>query len=132
MPAYRGKDVVVLFNSVDISGDGRSVSYQESADTLDTSVYGDTRRTKIAGLEDGTGAFDALDTTGAWSALWDQIAVGTAATMEIRPEGTGSGLRSTSFTAIITARSLDLPYDDLAKFSLSYAMSGTPVEAEQA
>lgn len=132
MPAYRGKDVVVTFDGEDISGDGRSVSFEEKADTLDTSVYGDTRRTKIAGLEDGSGSFEGLDTTGAWGAAWDAIAVGTVGTMVIRPEGTGQGKRELSFTAVITGRSLDMPYDDLATFSMSYEISGAVSETEQA
>jgi len=124
MPSFRGKDVVVLFNAVDISGTGRSISFEESADILDDSKWGDTDRTKIAGLKDGTGSMDALDTTGDWSAAWDEIVVGASATLEIRPEGTGSGERSVSFTAVINARSLDLPYEDLAKFAMSFEKSG--------
>ena len=131
MPAYRGKDAFVSMNAVDISGDGRSVSFEESADTLDTSKYGDTRRTKIAGLEDGSGSFEGLDTTGNFTAAWDEIAVGSSATMLIRPEGTGTGLREISFTAVITSRSLSMPYDDLSTFSMGYDISGVVTEGVQ-
>lgn len=131
MPAFRGKDVVVLYNSVDISGDGRSVSYEASADVHDDTVYGATTRTKLSGLTDGSGSFEGLDSTGDWTAAWDEIVPGTSAVMEVRPEGTGAGLRKATFTAIITNRSLDLPYDDLAKFSLSFEISGAIVEATQ-
>lgn len=131
MAHYRGKSVVVLYDSVDISGDGRSVSYEESSETHDTTKYGDDNRTKIAGLKDGSGSFEGLDTTGAWSAVWAKIAPGSTFTMEIRPEGTLASNRKVTFTAIVTNRSLELPYDDLAKFSMSYEISGAVVEATQ-
>lgn len=132
MAAYRGKNVVVLFNSVDISGDGRSVSYEESADILDDTKYGQDNRTKQASLLDGSGSFEGLDATGAWTSAWQEIQPGATATMAIHPEGTGSGLREVSFTAVITNRSLELPYDDLASFSLSFEISGPVTEGVQA
>ena len=83
------------------------------------------------GLSDGSGSFEGLDETGDWTLAWDEIVPGTSAVMSIRPEGTGAGKREASFTAIITARSLDMPYDDLAKFSLSFDISGPILEDTQ-
>lgn len=131
MPAYRGKSVVVLFNGQDISGDGRSISFQESADALDASKYGMDRKAKLGGLEDGSGTFEGLDSTGNWTTAWDEIAVGSLATLQIRPEGTGGGLREFSVTALVTSRSLDTPYDNLATFSMAFEMSGDPTESTQ-
>jgi hypothetical protein len=121
-----------MFNSVDVSGDGRAVNLEESADTLDDTVYGADRRTKIASLEDGSGSLEALDVTGAWSDAWTELAVGSTATMQVRPEGTGSGLRQLSFTAIVTGRSLAMPYDDLSTLSVSFEISGAVDETDQA
>lgn len=132
MAAFRGKNVVVLFNSVDISGDGRSVSYEETADTLDDTKYGQDNRTKLASLLDGSGSFEGLDSTGTWTAAWQEIAPGATATLQIRPEGSGAGLREVSFTAVVTSRSLELPYDDLASFSMSFEISGAVTEGTQA
>lgn len=129
MPAFRAKDLVVEFNAVDISGDGRSVSFEESADALDDTTYGLDDRTKQAGLKDGSGSFEALDTTGAWATTWQEIVPGATATMSIYPEGNGAGARVLSFTALITARSVTYPYDDLATVSMSYEKSGATTEA---
>src|SRR5690606_24455443 len=131
MPAYRGKDVVVTFDGVDISGDGRSITFEESADALDSSAYGDTRRTKVPGLEDASGSFEALDVTGAWSDAWNAIPVGATGTLVVHPEGTDTGLREISCTAIITGRTLNLPYDDLATLSMSFEVSGDVTESVQ-
>lgn len=132
MPAYRGRDVYVSFGGVDISGDGRSLSYNETADALDSTTVGVDRKTKIAGLEDGSGTYDGLDSTGDWNAAWEAIVVGASATLLIRPEGTGSALRELSVTAVVTSRSLDTPYDNLATFSMAFEMSGETTESAQA
>jgi hypothetical protein len=132
MPAFRGKDVVVTFGGTDISGDGRSVDFEESADALDSSKWGDTRRTKVAGLEDASGSMEALDTTGAWSAAWDAIAVGTMDELIIQPEGAGSGNRELTAQALITGRSVSWPYDDLATLSMDFEVSGDVTEGAQA
>jgi len=128
MPAYRGKDLEVVFAGVTISGDGRSVSYEESADILDDTTYGDDNRTKQSGLKDGSGSFEALDQTGTWSAAWQAIQPGDSDTMAIYPEGNTSGKRSTTFTAVIGSRSVDFPYDGLATLSMSFEISGAVVE----
>lgn len=132
MPAFRGKDVFVSLGGVDISGDGRSISFEESADALDSSKWGDVRRTKVAGLEDANGSMDALDTTGAWSAAWDAIAVGSEGTLLIHPEGTDAGNRELSAEVLVTGRSVDWPYDDLATLSMSFEVSGDVTESTQA
>jgi len=124
MPAYRGKNVVVEFGGVDISGDGRSVNYEQSSDPLDTTVYGLDERTKTPGLLDGSGGFEGLDTTGDWTAAWEAIVPGASGTLAIYPEGKTEGQREVTFTAIITNRSLTLPYDELATVSLSFEISG--------
>lgn len=124
MPAYRGKNVQVLFGGVDVSGDGRSVSFEESADALDSTTYGDTAREKVPGLLDSSGSLEAIDTTGAWSTAWQAIDPGTSGTLVVYPEGNTAGNRRISCTAIVTGRSLTVPYDDIANFTMSFEVSG--------
>ena len=132
MPHYRGRNVGVTFDATDVTADGRSVSYEQTADTLDDTVYGQDERTKVASLEDGSFSLELLDTTGAWSDAFSTLAQGASGAVVIRPEGTGAGLREVSFTGVITSRSLDLPYDDLAKLSVSGEISGAVTETVQA
>ena len=132
MAHYRGRDVVVNFGGTDVSGDGRSVTVEQTADTLDDTVKGQDERTKIASLEDGTFSMEILDTTGSWSDAWNTLAVGESGTVQVQPEGTGSGNRQLQFTGVITSRSLEMPYDDLAKLSISGEISGPVDETNQA
>lgn len=131
MPHYRGRDVAVTFNSIVVSGDGRSVSYEETADILDDTVVGLDNRTKIASLLDGTGTLEALDITGVWGAAWEELAPGATATMLIHPEGTGTGNREAAFTALVKSRSLANPYDDLSTISVAFDISGPVTESAQ-
>jgi len=128
MPAFRAKDLEVEFASVAIEGDGRSISYTETADILDDTTYGGDNKTKQAGLLDGNGSFEALDTTGAWSTVWQAIQPGDSDTMIIYPEGNTAGNRTVSFTAVINSRSVDFPYDGLATMSMSFDISGAVTE----
>lgn len=128
MAHFRGRDVKVLFDAVDISGDGRSTSYEETADTLDDTVAGMDNRTKIASLKDGTFSFESLDTTGAWTAAWTGVANGTEAAVLIYPEGDGVGEREVGFDIVVTSRSIEFPYDDLAKVSITGEISGAVTE----
>ena len=103
MAHYRGKDTTVEFSSVDISGDSRTVSYEQTADTLDDTVRGLDNRTKIASLQDGSFSYEALDTTGAWSSEWQAIAVGAVGTFVINPEGAGTGNRTVALVSLFKA-----------------------------
>lgn len=130
MPAYRGKDVVVEFDldsggsPADISGDARSVSFSESAEVLDASTYGDNGKVKIVGTVDANGSMNGLDTTGDWSTAWDNIVPGNEGELTIYPEGKASGNRVVTMNVIITERSMELPYDNLATFSMSFEING--------
>lgn len=128
MAAYRGKNLVVTFGGTNISGTARSISFEQAADTLDDTVKGQDEKTYIASLKDGSGAFEALDSTGDFTLAWEAVDPGTSGSLVIQPEGPGTGKRQFTFTAIITNRSLDIPYDDLSKFSLAFQISGAIVE----
>ena len=132
MAHFRGKDTTVSFATVDISGEQRSVSYEETADTLDDTVVGLDNRTKIASLKDCSFSYEALDTSGDWTPAWEAIPNGASGVVVVMPEGAGSNLRTVTFTAVITSRSVEFPYDDLAKVSLSGEVSGAVVETTQA
>jgi hypothetical protein len=128
MPSFRGRDVQVTFDGTDISGDGRSVSFNESAEVLDDSKYGQDARTKVAGLTDGSGSMNGLDTSGDWSAAWQAIKPASTGTMIIYPEGNAAGKRTLTFTAVVNERSVEYPYDNLATFSMSFEVSGDITE----
>lgn len=131
MAHYRGKDTTVEFATQDISGDSRSLSYEETADTLDDTTRGLDNRTKIASLKDGTFSYEALDKSGDWDVAWQAIQPGDSGVVVIMPEGAGTGNRTVTFTGIVKSRSVDFPYDDLAKVSMSGEISGPVVETTQ-
>jgi len=65
-----------------------------------------------------------LDTTGDWTAGWSAIKPGLSGALLVYPEGPAVGEREISSTVIITARSLTVPYDDVATFSMGFEVSG--------
>lgn len=129
MAAYRGKLVEVELDSTAISGDGRSITFEESGDALDSTKYGDDARVKIPGLTDASGSMEAIDSTGAWTSAWSAIKPGTAGALQIFPEGNTSTNRVVSCNIVVTSRSLTVPYDDIATFSMGFDVSGDVTES---
>ena len=127
MAAYRGKNLVVTAGGVEIQGDGRNFSVDESGETLDSTVYGADARGKEAGLTDGSFSFEGLDSSGDWTAAWGELVPGTSKTFVFYPEGNSSGNRRGTFTGFITNRNLSTPYEELSTISVSGEISGTVV-----
>ena len=125
MAAYRGKNLSVTADATEITGDGRNFTIDESADTLDSTVYGADARGKEIGLTDGTFSFEGLDSTGNWTTAWGNLVPGTSVAFVVYPEGSGTGKRRASFTGIITSRSLSTPYEELSTISVGGEISGT-------
>ena len=54
MAVYMSDDVSILINSVDLSNHVTSVTFSEIADELETTAFGQSFRSRIGGLKDGT------------------------------------------------------------------------------
>lgn len=104
-------------------GEIRSYTIDRTADTIEDTVMGDTAKTYLDSLTDGTLSLDVL-----WDAddtvQQSTMIVGVEVDYEIYPEGTGSGSRYYSGTGIITSESTSASYDGLVESSYSIQNSG--------
>lgn len=68
-------------------------SYEESVDEQETTAMGDTAKTYLGGLRDGSGQIDAFwyKTDTGHDSIETAFAAGTTVTLHINPEGTGTG-----------------------------------------
>ena len=134
MPSYRGKNLTISVDGVQIEQVGRSFGIDINSPALDSTVYGADARGKEPGLSEGSLSFEGLDQSGGnWTGdFWEALKPGTKAAWVVRPEGAGSGLRELQFTAVITARNLAIPYDDLATLTASADIDGDVTETTQA
>lgn len=141
MAFVHGKNSVIKVDNaagtlVDISAVTNSVEMPRSLDTGETSTFGTSAKTYIAGLNDGTvsisGLFDpAVDAT--LSASVDAVAAGTlaSATVEWSPAGTPNSASKPKFTCevIWTSYSVSAGVGDVETFKLEGQRTGATTRA---
>ena len=105
----------------------RSLSIEETADTLETTSMGDSSRTYVASLKQFTGSIDVFwdeTNTGGQTAL----TVGASVTLNLYPEGATSGDTYYGGTAIVTGRTINSTFDGLVEMTISVQGSGALTE----
>lgn len=128
---FTGKDVVVLFNTVDISGTARTVEITESADEpeeIDKTHKGDTERLTIEGFPGATGTnvtMNLLDEVAGVANLLD-FAVNSKDTLTVYPEGMVNAKES---IIIQNARLIEIaetiPYDNVVELNATWNAKNT-------
>ena len=93
-----------------VVGEVRSYSIDETADTIEDTVMGDSVKSYLSSLKDATLTIAAID--------W-----------EIHPTGTGSGEKYYAGAGVVTAKTISASYDGLVEASFSVQVSGAITEA---
>ena len=128
MATVKGSEGLVKVGAVTIA-EIRSYSYDESADTIETTSMGDTARSYVPSLTSWTGSIEVLwdpaDTTGQGA-----LTIGSSVSVSFYKEGETTGDLYASGTAIITGISNSGSYDDLVM--KSYTLQGDGVLVETA
>ena len=129
MPFTHGKNTAIKLDNgagtiTDIKSYLSSASLERLREAAETTVFGDSEKTYIPGLRDGTvsieGRFDpAIDLI-----LNDDINDEATKTVEFGPEGSATGKIRYSFEALITNYSMDNPMDDVAGISAELQLTG--------
>jgi len=126
-------DYSVTLDSTDFSNSIASVTLELTAETQETTAFGDTARTRVSGLQDGTLSIDFHQDFGASSidATFFPL-LGSAIPFSILPTSDAVGATNPSYsgTCIVTQY---LPFDssvgDLATLSVSWELSGPVTRA---
>lgn len=132
--AFRhGKDTKVKLGGTDISTFTNSTDFNNEADAVETTTYGNDSKTYIPGLKDGKitckGSYD--DTAGGPRAMIRPM-LGTTQPFIFQPEGTGTGKRQTSVSVVVTAFNESSPVAEVIQWTCEMQMTGTPNDAPQA
>ena len=119
--------LAVRGGSVAAMGEIRSFTLDETADTIEDSVMGDTSRTYVSSLKTATLSMDVY---------WDdadavQLVMDAAADLifELYPTGTGTGEKYYSGGGILTSKSLTASFDGMVEGSFALQVSGAVTEA---
>ena len=131
MATHKGSSGVVKIDVKDGTvvavGEVRSFSIDETADTIEDTVMGDTVKTYLPSLKDATLTIDALwDDADTKQLVFD---TGVDIDFEIYPTGTGGGETYYSGGGVVTSKTISASYDGLVEASFSVQVSGTIAEA---
>lgn len=126
MATKHGSGLVVIISAVLMTAYFNSAAANSSVDTAEDTAFGDTSKSYIAGLHDGTASL---------SGMWDQAASGSAATLQtllgaadthlaILWEGATVGGRAAILKAIETAHDIGSPVGDVVSAAAEFQADG--------
>ena len=122
MAIHKGQEGTVKVGANDILAI-RSYSLEETADTLDKTVLGDTARTFLPSLTQFSGSvdvyWDETDTTGQGA-----LTIGAEVTLNVYPEGDAVGDTYYTGTAIVTGVTRSASFDGLIEASITVQGTG--------
>jgi predicted secreted protein len=119
--------VAITGGTVAAMGEVRTFSISESADTIETSVMGQTARTYAASLTSATISTEVYwDDADAAQLIMD-ASVGII--FEWHPTGTGSGEKYYSGAAIVTSKEISVSFDGMVEGSFEAQVTGAVTEA---
>tara|TARA_R100000234_G_scaffold31987_2_gene18818 strand:- start:8230 stop:8619 length:390 start_codon:yes stop_codon:yes gene_type:complete len=122
MATFTGKAGVVQTGSNALA-EVRSYSITQTGDTTESTSMGDSAKTFEATLTEFSGSvdlfFDDTDTSGQVS-----LTIGSSFTLNLAPEGTGSGAYKLSGSAIVTDITRTAAHDGLVEMTIAFQGTG--------
>jgi hypothetical protein len=122
MATFTGKAGVVQ-TGTNALAEVRSYSITQTGDTTESTAMGDSAKTFEATLTEFSGSidvfFDDTDTSGQVS-----LTIGSSFTLNLAPEGTGSGSYKLSGTAIVTDVTRTAAHDGLVEMTIAFQGTG--------
>tara|TARA_R100000329_G_C7455688_1_gene160469 strand:+ start:48 stop:440 length:393 start_codon:yes stop_codon:yes gene_type:complete len=122
MATFTGKAGVVQTGSNALA-EVRSYSITQTGDTTESTSMGDSAKTFEATLTEFSGSvdlfFDDTDSSGQVS-----LTIGSSFTLNLAPEGTGSGSYKLSGSAIVTDITRSASHDGLVEMTIAFQGTG--------
>ena len=122
MAVFTGKAGVVQTGSNSLA-EVRSYSITQSGETTESTAMGDSAKTFESTLTEFSGSvdlfFDDTDTNGQVS-----LTIGSSFTLNLAPEGTGSGAFKLSGSAIVIEVTRTAAHDGLVEMTVSFQGTG--------
>ena len=119
--------VAITGGTVAAMGEVRTFSISDSADTIETSVMGQTARTYVASLTSATISTEVYwDDADAAQLIMDASA---GIIFEWHPTGTGTGEKYYSGAAVVTSKEISVSFDGMVEGSFEAQVSGAVTEA---
>lgn len=118
MAAHHGNEGTVKVSTNEVA-EVQDWSYEDTVDLVEKSAMGDTTKSYLAGLKDGSGSvsclWDETDTTGQGA-----LVVGASVVLNLYPEGAATGATYKTGTVVVESVSVEGAKDDIVKQSFSF------------
>src|SRR3990167_6695494 len=132
--AFRhGKNAALTINAGALAAFLNNVDFTTDLDTADTTTFGATWKTAVAGIPSGkidfSGDYDPTATTGPGAILFPLVTAGTAVTVLFYPGGniTGQSLYTMTTGGIVTAYAESSPVGGVVTFKGAVQIIALPV-----
>lgn len=118
-------DAIFTLDSADITDFVDTLTFTESADSLDITTFGNNGHRKRGGLTDGSITIGGVyDTTSAGPHDDIEPLIGTVVTFDWRPEGTGSGLPTVTGSVLVQNYVETSAVADIVRWTASLEIDG--------
>lgn len=128
MAVFLQNDVAVTVNSVNLSDHVASITWTETADELETTAMGDSNRTRIGGLKDGSVSIEFhqdFAASSVYATLYPLLGTVTTVTMTPTSASAAATNPQHSASALVTELPIiDGSVSDLATVSVTWPLSG--------
>lgn len=125
MAFVHGKNSEVSLNAVDLSAFVNNTAFNRSADSHDTTTYGQTGHTFQGGLTNGTCTLTGIYDDGtAGPEVTIVPLIGTVVELIWKPEGTGTGRPIRTVDVLVTGYDETSPVADMIAWSATLQLSG--------
>lgn len=132
MATTLGADAVFMLDSEDLTAYVDTVTFTQSADSLDVTTFGNNSHRKRGGLFDGTVAIGGVyDTTTAGPHDIVRPLIGTVVAVDWRPEGTGSGKPKLTGNVLVQNYVESSPVADIVRWTAALEADGDLTETNQ-
>lgn len=134
MAFVAGKNLFFSLNGNNISAYCDSIDVERKIDSIDTTTFGQAGHTYLGGMTDGSikvsGTYDS-SASGPKAVFEPIMAAGLLVSAIYRPEGTGTGKPTETFSVLVTSYKESSKAADMIKWDGEMQISGTVTTATQ-
>jgi hypothetical protein len=131
MPAYLGSACIVSWiqtvGTLILTPDFRGVKYDPAVEMVEQTAGADTAKSFVTGVFSGKASMQVLQQSGSIG-IATALVEGMTGTLKISPEGTAAGKQLLTIPAISDGISMNVPYNAVVEYSLSWTQNGARVD----
>ena len=134
MAFVHGKGTAVSLDGNDLSAYSNSVTFTRTADTHETTTFGKSAKTYVAGLTDGTASIEGFydsSTEAGPAAVIQPLIGGDPVELVYMVEGESAGKPSSTVEVLVTSYEQSAPVADMVTFSVELQFSDDIADATQ-